>query len=617
MRRVSRKICWLGVAAGFAVLMLLAAGEPARASETCGDGIVDQNEECDGGGGLFIDGDPDGTPCVNGSRCYFQFTCCKFNCQYVGTPGVPCFDGNNCTGPDTCDQIGVCQGGPNAANNTPCDDGLFCTGVEACQNGVCLSSTGNPCPGTACNMCQEDTDSCLSPVGVPCSDGSACVDGGNCDGAGNCTGGTFNSGPCDDGIFCNGTDTCGGGACSVHSGDPCVGADGDTDCQESCDELADTCTANDPVGAPCNDETFCNGAGDTCLNGSCLGTGTAACDDNNSCTTDDCDEGLDSCAHDSLADGSICDDGDRCTINDFCEAGVCSGPSTLLDDLCPWTLVMREQPKGDLIRTNFLATFDGDVCGGSIRFGDQTQVVSDLVSGDQSEEGAIRLCPTCLIGEDIVSAGAGAKTFPASDDLPYVLPASRALAPGSLTPKSDATGFYNLTGAHDLAGDCIVARNGFPASTSALEALPATDSIPPVRVKLGQSLTITATNVGGLNVIDVDGVMKVGKDGVVELNGGGDPNTVMVLRVAGKLQMLLRSELALRGGLTPSRTMIYARGKICLIADLAIGGGTVLCSPGRVRIGRAVAWAGSIFGDGRLMKIGERSFIQYTPFQGF
>jgi hypothetical protein len=79
-----------------------------------------------------------------------------------------------------------------------------------------------------------------------------------------------NDAPCNDGLFCNGGDTCGGGTCSVHSGDPCDGPDGDGSCAESCNESADNCTAADPDGSACNDGDFCT-VSDECSGGTCTG----------------------------------------------------------------------------------------------------------------------------------------------------------------------------------------------------------------------------------------------------------------------------------------------------------------------------------------------------------
>ena len=70
---------------------------------------------------------------------------------------------------------------------------------------------------------------------------------------------------CDDGTYCNGTETCTAGSCGSSTGDPCPGPDSDGDCAESCDEAADSCTANDPDGEACD-----NG---TCQDGACEGAG--------------------------------------------------------------------------------------------------------------------------------------------------------------------------------------------------------------------------------------------------------------------------------------------------------------------------------------------------------
>ena len=615
MKKLSRLVAALCVLS--AVFMLSAA--PAYAGGTCGDGIPNNaGGECDPEGGLFIDGDPANDPCTTGSRCYFAFTCCKFNCQYVGTPGVPCQDGDSCSGPDICDQIGVCNGGPNVANGTPCDDGLFCTGVEDCQNGHCTSSTGNPCPGTACNICQEETDSCFNPNGSSCDDGSGCIGDGTCDGAGTCNGGLPVEGPCDDGLFCNGTDSCGGGACSVHSGDPCPGPNGDGNCNESCDEAADNCSAADPEDAACDDALFCNGTGtDICIGGTCTGIGPPSCDDDNSCTADICDEDIDDCSYLTAGDGTDCNDGDPCSLGDICAAGICVGSPPLLVDFCPWTVVLKEDAKKDQIKTNFQTVIDGDVCGGTIRFSSLVHVTSDVVADEATGTGQLRLAPDSTVDDDIVSAGAGAKAYPGSDDLPYTTAGTSLLPAGSLTPKTDVSGFYDLTGTHGLVADCHAARTAYDPRAADLDALGATQaSIESINIATAGTLTITATVAGGLNVVDVDKSLRVGVDGVLELDGAGNPATVMVLRVAGKFQMLGRSTLSLTNGLTPDHTLVYGRGKKCQLGDLSFGAGTMFCTPARLKTGRTVAWLGALHGAGKNMKIGQKNALLYSPFQG-
>ena len=182
----------LGVVA--AMLACILAGAPATAIAVCGDGVVDENEECDPGGDRYCNGDPAQGACTTGAQCpgsvncYYAGSCCKFNCQFVGE-GADCSDGNACTGPDKCNNVGECTG--NAINGGSCDDGLFCTTGDTCEAGACV---GDPF------------------VPAECDDGDPCTDDG-CDLAGGCTH-TFNTAPCDDGALCTVADTCSQGVCS-------------------------------------------------------------------------------------------------------------------------------------------------------------------------------------------------------------------------------------------------------------------------------------------------------------------------------------------------------------------------------------------------------------------
>jgi hypothetical protein len=268
---------------------------------TCGNGVVEANEQCDDGN------------TTNGD-------CCSATCQYESGGNSCPDDGNPCTN-DQCNGAGGCTHPPNSA---PCDDSVYCNGSDVCSGGTCLH-TGDPCPGpdgdgNCSESCDEATDSC--------------------------TGYDPNGSACTDGLHCNGTDTCSGGACAGHTGDPCPGPDGDGNCAESCDEGSDTCTAPDPDGSSCTDGTFCNGA-DTCSGGACAGHagdpcvgavecanvcnevldncllpgGTPCTDDGNACTDDQCN-GAGSCTHPN--NSAPCDDGIFCNGADVCAGGTCS-----------------------------------------------------------------------------------------------------------------------------------------------------------------------------------------------------------------------------------------------------------------------------------------------------
>ena len=182
----------------------------------------------------------DGTMCTqNANFCDGVEACMAGVCT---SPGDPC-DGADGDGDcsEQCDEAADnCEG--NDMMGEACDDSLFCTVTDTCDgNGACVGVT-DPCPGPdgdgdCAESCDEANDDCLLPDAVGTS--------------------------CDDGFFCSLTDTCNGAGTCAGSGTPCVGPDGDNDCQESCDENADMCIAPDPNGSLC-------AGGNQCLGGLCL-----------------------------------------------------------------------------------------------------------------------------------------------------------------------------------------------------------------------------------------------------------------------------------------------------------------------------------------------------------
>ncbi|MBN1771108.1 MAG: hypothetical protein JXB32_07605 [Deltaproteobacteria bacterium] len=128
---------------------------------------------------------------------------------------------------------------------------------------------------------------------------------------------------CDDGEFCTVGDVCAAGVCA---GTPRDCADG-VDCNgdETCDETADVCTAGTPTCAP---GELCDPVADECV-GSCDGCAVDSlcvpagyANPSNPCEV--CDPSA-STTDWSGDDGAACDDGDFCTVDDVCTAGVCGG----------------------------------------------------------------------------------------------------------------------------------------------------------------------------------------------------------------------------------------------------------------------------------------------------
>ncbi len=303
---------------------------------SCGDPSdtdCDDPDTCDGLGGCQANVSPSGLPCGNqvGNQCDDPDTCdgagvCNGNFVLAGTacgnPGM-----SECDNPDTCDGIGACAGN-RLADGTPCtDDG------NECRDDVCLAGT------------------CAHPLlaaGTACGDPTAseCDNADSCDGTGGCLPNLVSAGT----------------ACGDPSNTTCTGPD-------TCNGFGACLTNNMADGTNCDDGSFCN-AGATCVGGACGGASTTDCDDGLTCTVDSCNEALAQCdnilqagfcliagvcyadgqinpanscqvcsaailpnAWDTVAVGTLCDDGDPCTGTggvgigvDACDAtGTCVG----------------------------------------------------------------------------------------------------------------------------------------------------------------------------------------------------------------------------------------------------------------------------------------------------
>jgi len=338
-------------------------GDPCAAN--VGDADADCSESCNETTDDCTATDPNGSSCEDNVFCNGDDACNGGACSV--------HDGNPCPGQDigpacndSCNEAAEDCTAPDVAS-TSCDDGLFCTATDTCNgSGTCVG-TGDPCSGpdgdgNCAESCDEGADNCFAndPNGSPCAGngtgecsgadtcqgglcqnndvaaGTPCTDtsppsAGNCkdaqcNGSGVCDQNFANEGDgtgCNDSLFCNGTDTCNGGTCSTHSGNPCPGHNVGPDCNDSCDEAGDTCTANDVSGTSCNDGQFCT-ATDTCNgSGTCVGTGDP-CTGGPECNNV-CNEGADNCA---VSAGTACtDDGNVCT-NDECNgSGACGHPN--------------------------------------------------------------------------------------------------------------------------------------------------------------------------------------------------------------------------------------------------------------------------------------------------
>ena len=150
--------------------------------------------------------------------------------------------------------------------------------------------------------------------------------------AGTCGDGDLDAGEqCDSGACCNPT------TCEYQTG-VCRPANGQCDVAESCTGQSATCPDDGfltggvcrPAAGVCDLPESCNGSGPACP-GDLKSTAVCrpsigACD-----TLESCNGSGNDCPADVIqSDGSSCTDGNQCTTDDTCQAGICSG--TLVDD---------------------------------------------------------------------------------------------------------------------------------------------------------------------------------------------------------------------------------------------------------------------------------------------
>ncbi len=339
-------------------------------------------------------------PTVNDTAC--AKTQCQPKtgaCALVPTSnGVACdADGNPCTKNDFC-SAGVCKAGATACECYVDDD---CAGLAAgnkcvqamicdkasfqCKPGkqvVCDTSKDGACSATSCDPMDGVCKLALQPVGTLCGESAicagaqvcdsngACVPGAasDCDDADACTkdacdakkGCTFaplDSGACDDGSVCSDLDACSKGKCVGTSND-CSDASPCTD--DACDP-AKGCVHLPSAATSCDDGDLCS-VGDFCLQGLCLpGSKVLGCDDGNPCTNDACD-GKQGCVS-KAQDGGKCDDDDGCTKLDACAAGSCKGVQLSCDDGSGCTVDSCDKDEGCQHKAQVAkACDDGNAC---------------------------------------------------------------------------------------------------------------------------------------------------------------------------------------------------------------------------------------------------------------
>ena len=220
-------------------------------------------------------------------------------------------------GPQECLIDGACTVHMQASAESPC---LICDITTDRLNWTSL--TGTTCDDGS--LCTTD-DRCFGGECVgeskACDDGEQCTDDRCVDNTGECYH-PIREGACSDGDDCTLEDSCIEGQCESGNLDDCD--DGEPCTVGSCSPGAGCAFQAIEVG-PCDDDNACT-LEETCDAGICTPGSTLDCDDDSVCTADICDavEGCVNTPYDTL-----CDDGDQCTI-DECNAEV--GCTHILSD---------------------------------------------------------------------------------------------------------------------------------------------------------------------------------------------------------------------------------------------------------------------------------------------
>ncbi len=339
---------------------------PADEESRCGDGVVDENEECDDGASNSLSG-----PCLP--------TCQLADCGdgiFQPNLGEECDDGKHCEDGTQCSVDSTCIGIGNGVCTVRSGDGCSddcqietCTSNSDCESGFCVTNTKGPvCTKTAENDCPQDFETKICApkfckknnqcgiIGV-CRHGKCkpkpCRADNDCDGVDNncdtqkgvCVSKPNKPEVCGKDDDCNsGTgEVCDDGTCAT----PCD-QDDDCDSGKMCDTNKKLCVTPLKVKpGKCGDDRNCS-KGETCDNGQC----DTSCDQDDDCNSGICDTMVKvcipkskpgTCGKDEDCDGrsgEVCDNG-KCTST--CGDGPCVIiPVSCLNVRCPSGLVCKD-----------------------------------------------------------------------------------------------------------------------------------------------------------------------------------------------------------------------------------------------------------------------------------
>lgn len=219
--------------------------------------------------------------------------------------------------PGTCFKASDC-----AALNDTCS-------VGACVNGKCEKAPANDF--AACDdgqyCTQDDTcqnGQCVGGTAKYCASVGSCLIGICNEATDNCETVPGNDGAqCDDGDPCTVDSVCSGGTCSGGKPVDCSALNG-TCTLGVCDPQLGCVQQPAPDGTACNDGLYCI-INEVCVNGQCMGQPNTCAAPGDVCLVGSCNEAQDKCTAVPGPNGIQCNDNNACTSNETCTNGVCGG----------------------------------------------------------------------------------------------------------------------------------------------------------------------------------------------------------------------------------------------------------------------------------------------------
>jgi hypothetical protein len=247
----------------------------------------------------------------------------------------------------------------------PCNDGICNPGAPGADAIGCvlIPNDGNCDDENFCNGLEfcDPHHGCQPGSPPSCNDGIACTND-ICDPVdGRCEHNARNS-LCSNGLFCDGVERCDDEEGCV-PGNPPNCNDNNSCTTDTCDENANECR-NTGNSSQCSDGLFCNGV-EVCGPSGCLPGTPPNCNDGVACTVDSCSEAQDRCVN--SPNNNLCNDGNYCDGVEVCTANGCqAGPPPNCADGIPCTVdACNEATDSCTHQPNNSLCSDGKFCDGN------------------------------------------------------------------------------------------------------------------------------------------------------------------------------------------------------------------------------------------------------------